>query len=78
MARNALQALDDLDLLGADRLISISATAKEHAPGGGGAARRQALRGDETMSTSSGRKDEVLATGPFAKGIFMDVATISV
>ena len=78
MAKNALQALDDRDLLGAARLISISATAKEHAPGGGGAARWQARRGDETMSTSAGRKDEVLATGPFAKGIFKAVATIGV
>ncbi len=35
MARNALQALDDLGLLGADSLIFISENADEHAPGGG-------------------------------------------
>jgi hypothetical protein len=32
MARNSLQVFDDLDLPGADSLISISATAKEQAP----------------------------------------------
>ncbi|MCH8166627.1 MAG: hypothetical protein IID49_00665 [Proteobacteria bacterium] len=35
IAKNAFQALVDLGLLGAARLISISATANEHAPGGG-------------------------------------------